>query len=119
MKIDAKPCNMTPGGNNIFPRFLINVKEACGIFLITVWSANKLAQIVRSDTILHPELREDNYGKICYGNNIFKKKYILHAPLHPFQEAIVDGGRKLTQINNTKTRVKSTFVFFFHVKSNL
>ena len=48
MKIDAKPCNMTPGGNNIFPRFLINVKEACGIFLITVGSANKLAQIVRS-----------------------------------------------------------------------
>ena len=56
----------------------------------------------------------------CYVNNIFNRKNILHIPLHPFQEAKVEGGQNLTQINNKKTHVKSTFVcFFFHVNSNL
>ena len=32
MKIDARPCNIAPEGNNIFPRrFFVNVKEASGI----------------------------------------------------------------------------------------
>ena len=53
MITDARPCNMAPEGNNIFPRrFFVNVKEASGIFLITVWSANKSSQIVRSDTYI-------------------------------------------------------------------
>ena len=35
--IDAKPCKMGTEGNNIFPRsLLVNVKEASGIFLITL-----------------------------------------------------------------------------------
>ena len=35
MKIDARPCNKAPEGNEIFPRRLfVNVKEAPGIFLI-------------------------------------------------------------------------------------
>ena len=37
VKIDARPCNMAPEGNNIFPRrFFVNVKETSGIFLITL-----------------------------------------------------------------------------------
>ena len=51
MKIDARPYNMVPEDNNIFPRkFFVNVKEASEIILVTVWWANKLAQIVHSDT---------------------------------------------------------------------
>ena len=53
VKIDARPCNIAPEGNNIFPRrFFVNVKEASGAFLITLWSGNKPAQIVRSDTYI-------------------------------------------------------------------
>ena len=37
MNIDARSYNMAPEGNNIFPRSLsVNVKEAFGIFLITL-----------------------------------------------------------------------------------
>ena len=37
MDIDARPCNMVPEGNNIFPRSLsVNVKEASELFLITL-----------------------------------------------------------------------------------
>ena len=55
MKIDARPCNIALEGNNIFPRrFFVNVKEASGIILIIdkFWTANKLAQIVPSDTYI-------------------------------------------------------------------
>ena len=37
INIDARPCDMAPGGNNIFPRTIsVNVKEASGTFLITL-----------------------------------------------------------------------------------
>ena len=37
MNIDARPCNMAPDSNNIFPRSLsVNVKEAYEIFPITL-----------------------------------------------------------------------------------
>ena len=40
------------------------------------------------------------------------EKSILHVPLHPLEGAKVEGGQKLTQVNNKKPRIKSTFVFF-------
>ena len=46
MNISGRPCNMAPEGNNIFPRRLsVNLKEASTIFLMTLWWANKLAQM--------------------------------------------------------------------------
>ena len=37
MKIDARPCDMAPEGNNIFPRrLLVNVTETSGIYVITL-----------------------------------------------------------------------------------
>ena len=40
------------------------------------------------------------------------EKSILHVPFHSLEGAKVEGGQKLTQVNNKKTRIKSTFVFF-------
>ena len=80
MDINARPWNMASEGNNIFPRSLsVNVKEASGIFLITLWWANKLAQMyTRSYTYITSSMKESHHfwaqnspKKIFYGNTIF------------------------------------------------
>ena len=58
MDIHARPCNMASEGNNIFPRRLsVKVKEASGIFLITLLTNLHRCTLTRI-LILHPELRE-------------------------------------------------------------
>ena len=118
MKINARPCNMVPEGNNNFPgRFFVNVKDTSGIFLITLWWGNKSAQIVRSDTYItsrvkgrHPFRTQNGPKTFFYGNTIFNENS-FHVPLHPLQGAKVDSGQNLTQKNNEKNGVKSTFIF--------
>ena len=67
---------------------------------------------------LHPELRED----VIFEPKIIQKRFFMeipflseknsfHVPLQPFQWAKVDSGQNLTQKNNKKNRVKSTFAF--------
>ena len=46
------------------------------------------------------------------------EKNVLRVPLHSFQEAKVESGQKLTQLNNKKTTLK-VLLFFLHVKSKL
>ena len=127
MKIDARPCNIAPEGNNIFPRFFVNVKEASRIFLITLWWSNKPAQIVRSDTCSTFRVKgrhhfRDHIGpkKTFYGNIIFKgEKKSFHVPLHPFQGAKLTVTKSsLKWIKKKKTTLK-VLLFFLHVKSNL
>ena len=82
MKIDARPCNMAPEDNNNFPGwFFVIVKDASGIFLITLWWGNNPAQIVHSDTYItctvkgrHHFWTQNGPKKIFYGNTIFIEK---------------------------------------------
>ena len=46
------------------------------------------------------------------------ENFFLRVPLHPFQEAKVETGQKLTQLNNKKTTLK-VLLFFLRVKSKL
>ena len=105
MDIDTRTCNMISEGNNIFPRSLsVNLKEASGIFLITLWWANKLAQIyTRSYTYITSKVKGSHHFRaqinpknIFYEKTIFSEKYIFHVPLHSFQGVKVDSGPKLT-----------------------
>ena len=103
--IDAKPCNMAWEGNNIFPRSLsVSVKEASGIFLITLWWANKLTQIcTRSYTYITSRVKGNhNFRAQMAPKRFFTEKpfltgkYIFYVPLQHFQGAKVDSGPKLT-----------------------
>ena len=92
MDIDARPWNMTSEGNNIFPRSLsVNVKEASGIFLITLWWANKLAQMyTRSYTYITSRVKgshhfraQNGLKKIFYRNTIFNGKIYFSCSCSP------------------------------------
>ena len=104
MNIDARPCNMDPDGNNSFPRsLLINVKQASGIFLITLWWANKLAQTYTcSYTYITSRVKGSHHfrakndpKKIVYGKTIFNGKIYFSCSCHPFHGAKVDTVPKL------------------------
>ena len=80
MNVDPRPCNMAPDGNNIFPRNLsVNVKKVSGIFLMTLWQANQLAQMyTRSHTSITSRVKGSHHfrsqngpKKIVYGKIIF------------------------------------------------
>ena len=111
MEIDARPCNIAPEGNNIFPkRPSVNAIEASRVFLITLWWADKLAQRVRSDIYLrfrvekrHHFQAQNGPEKFFYRKSFLTEKYIFHVPLHPIKVVKVDSGPKLTsgsQIND-------------------
>ena len=83
MNIDARPCNIVSEGNKIFPESLsVYVKEAPGIFLITLWWANKLAQMyTRSYTYISSRVKgnhhfraENSPKQIFFGKTIFSGK---------------------------------------------
>ena len=72
MEIDARPCNITPEGNNIFPkRPSVNAIEASRVFLITLWWADKLAQRVRSDIYLRFRVEKRNHFQAQNGPEKF------------------------------------------------
>ena len=93
-----KAC-MASKGNKIFPRhLLVNVKEAPGIFLITLWWANKLAQMytcshtyitfrVRESIISGPKMAQKRFFT---EKPFLTGKYIFYDPFRPFQGENVD-----------------------------
>ena len=121
-KIDARPCNIAPEGNNIFPgRFFVKVKEASRIFLITLWWADKLAQIVCSDTNITSRVKGKHFFPaqndpkkmeipfLCKYH--FNGKIFFHVPLRSFQGAKIDIGQNSTEIGSEKNSVNINFVF--------
>ena len=85
MDIDTRTCNMISEGNNIFPRSLsVNLKEASGIFLITLWWASKLAQIyTRSYTYITSKVKGSHHFRAQNNpKNIFYEKTIFHGKIY-------------------------------------
>ena len=126
MDVDAKPYNMTPEGNNIFPRSLsVNLKEAPGIFLITLRWANKLAQMYTcSYTYITYSVKGSYYfgtqndpKKTFYGKTIFSEKRHFSCFSSPFsgskswQWPKVNLGAVKQTINNAL----KLLLFFLHV----
>ena len=130
MNIDTRPCNMAPGGNNIFPRSLsVNAKEVSEIFLITLSIADKLAQMYTRSYIYITSRVKGSHNfcvpngpkNIFYGKTTFnKKKFFLCSSL-PFPGEKVDIGPKVTLGQSYKRYKKAlkVLLFFLYVKSNL
>ena len=113
INIDARPCDMAPGGNNIFPRTIsVNVKEASGTFHFRFpynEPRNLHSCALACILILHSELKEAIIFRLKMTQKIFftekpflNGKFIFHVPLHPFQGAKVDCGPKLSLWQSNK-----------------
>ena len=130
MDIYVRPCNIASERNNISPRSLsVNVKEASGILLITLWWANKRAQIyTRSYTYItfrvkasHHFRAQSSPKKIFYGKNIFYEKIYFSCSISPLSgskswqwpKVYLEG----SQINDKKAL--KVLLFFLRIKSNL
>ena len=91
------------------------MKEASGIFPITLWRANKFEQIVRLDIyltfrVLRRYFRAQNGPKkIFYGMTIFDRKIYFSCFCSPFK---VVSGPKLTLVQSNNWLKKSACFFF-------
>ena len=130
MNTDARPCNMVPEGNETFPRSLsVNVKEASGIFLITLWWANELAQMcLRSYTYITSRVKETHHfraqngpKKIFYGKTIFNEKIYFSGSSSPLLGSKSWKWPKvnLGSVKQTITKKLKILLLFLHIKSNL